>query len=55
LFQPHGLAGEAFWTVSRPLRDAMLGGIALDITSAVRRRRTGRAVLSHPGAGTPTR
>jgi uncharacterized protein YbjT (DUF2867 family) len=54
LFQPHGLAGETFWTVTCPLRDAMLGGIARDITSAVQARRAGRAVFSQPGAGTPT-
>jgi len=34
LFQPYGLAGEAFWTASGLFRDAVLGGIARDITSA---------------------
>ncbi len=33
LFQPYGLAGEAFWTASSPFRRAILGGIARDITS----------------------
>jgi uncharacterized protein YbjT (DUF2867 family) len=37
LFAPYGLAGEAFWTASRPFRDAALGGICRDITSAVER------------------
>jgi uncharacterized protein YbjT (DUF2867 family) len=46
LFQPHGLAGEAFWTASRLLRDAVFGGICRDITSAVQQRRAGRAVFS---------
>jgi len=52
LFQPHGLAGEAFWTLSGPFRDAVLGGIARDITSAVQQRRAGRAVFSRSRAGT---
>jgi uncharacterized protein YbjT (DUF2867 family) len=33
LFQPYGLAGEAFWAASTPLRYAVLGGIARDISS----------------------
>jgi len=33
LFQPYGLAGEAFWTASSPFRRAIFGGIARDITS----------------------
>ena len=51
LFQPHGLAGEAFWTLSGPFHDAVLGGIARDITSAVQQRRAGRAVFSRSRAG----
>jgi uncharacterized protein YbjT (DUF2867 family) len=39
LFAPLGLAGEAFWKATAPFRDAVLGGIARDITSAVRQRR----------------
>ncbi|UQX11811.1 DUF2867 domain-containing protein [Candidatus Mycobacterium methanotrophicum] len=45
LFAPHGLAGEALWAASGPVRDALLGGIARDITSAVQRR-AGAAVFS---------
>ena len=33
LFQPYGLAGEAFWTASGLFRNAVLGGIARDIAS----------------------
>ncbi len=33
LFQPHGLAGEAWWIASTPFRSAIFGGIARDITS----------------------
>ena len=33
LFQPYGLAGEAFWTASSPFRGAILGGIARDIAA----------------------
>jgi uncharacterized protein YbjT (DUF2867 family) len=33
LFQPHGLPGEAFWIASAPLRNAVFGGIARDITA----------------------
>lgn len=33
VFQPYGLAGEAFWIASTPLRDAVFAGIARDITS----------------------
>jgi uncharacterized protein YbjT (DUF2867 family) len=33
LFQPYGLAGEAFWIASSPFRRAILGRIARDITS----------------------
>ena len=36
LFQPYGLAGEAFWAASTPVRTAMLGGIARDITTKAR-------------------
>jgi uncharacterized protein YbjT (DUF2867 family) len=36
LFQPYGLAGEALWTASTPLRHAVFGGIAHAIISAVR-------------------
>jgi uncharacterized protein YbjT (DUF2867 family) len=39
LFQPHGLAGEALWKASRLFRDAVLGGIARDLTSTIRQRR----------------
>jgi Protein of unknown function (DUF2867) len=52
LFQPYGLAGEAFWAVSRPLRDAMLGGIARDIASAAAQRQAGGPVSSQLEAGT---
>jgi uncharacterized protein YbjT (DUF2867 family) len=38
LFQPHGLAGEFFWKASALFRDAVLGGIARDVTSAVQQR-----------------
>ena len=55
LFQPYGLAGEAFWTASGLFRDAMLGGIARDITSAAQQRRAGPAVFSQPGAATTGR
>jgi uncharacterized protein YbjT (DUF2867 family) len=53
VFAPHGLVGEGLWTASAWFRDAVLGGIARDITSAVQERRTGPAVFSQPGAGTP--
>jgi uncharacterized protein YbjT (DUF2867 family) len=53
VFAPHGLVGEGLWTASAFFRDAVLGGIARDITSAVQARRTGPAVFSQPGAGTP--
>lgn len=33
LFQPYGLAGQAFWKVGAPARDAILGGIARDVTA----------------------
>lgn len=33
VFQPYGLAGEAFWAASRPLRDALFAGIARDVTA----------------------
>ncbi len=33
LFQPYGLAGEAWWIASTPFRSAIFGGIARDITS----------------------
>jgi uncharacterized protein YbjT (DUF2867 family) len=33
LFQPYGFAGEAWWIASTPLRSAIFGGIARDITS----------------------
>ncbi len=36
VFQPYGLAGEAFWAASTPLRTAVFGGIARDITSNAR-------------------
>jgi uncharacterized protein YbjT (DUF2867 family) len=41
LFAPYGLAGEAFWTMSRLVRDAVFGGICRAITSAVQQRRAG--------------
>jgi hypothetical protein len=37
LFQPYGLAGEAFWKAAALFRDAVFGGIARDITSAAAR------------------
>jgi uncharacterized protein YbjT (DUF2867 family) len=40
LFQPYGLAGEALWTASALVRDALLGGIARDVTSAISKRRS---------------
>ncbi len=55
LFQPYGLAGEALWMASIPLRDAVLGGIARDIASAAQQRQVGRAVSSELRAGTPGR
>ena len=36
LFQPYGIAGEAFWKASAPLRNAVLAGIARDITTKAR-------------------
>lgn len=36
VFQPYGLAGQAFWKASRLFRRALLGGIARDITSNAR-------------------
>ena len=51
LFQPYGLAGEAFWTASGLFRGTVLGGIARDVTSAVQQRRAGRAVFSQSRAG----
>jgi uncharacterized protein YbjT (DUF2867 family) len=48
LFQPYGLAGEAFWKASGLFRDALLAGMARDITSAVPRPRAGPAVISRP-------
>jgi hypothetical protein len=33
VFQPHGLAGEVFWTASSWLRGAVFGGIARDVTA----------------------
>jgi uncharacterized protein YbjT (DUF2867 family) len=53
VFQPYGLAGEAFWTASGLFRDAVLEGIARAVTSAVQQRRAGRAAFSESGAGTP--
>lgn len=55
VFQPYGLAGEAFWMASGPLRAAVLGGLARDITSAVQQRPASRAVFSPRRAGTPGR
>lgn len=43
VFQPYGLAGEAFWIASTPLRDALFAGITRDIMSKAGRR-TGRIV-----------
>jgi uncharacterized protein YbjT (DUF2867 family) len=37
LFQPYGLAGEAFWKATALFRDVVFGGIARDITSAAAR------------------
>jgi hypothetical protein len=36
VFQPYGLAGQAFWKASRLFRRALLAGIARDITSNAR-------------------
>ncbi len=55
LFQPYGLAGEAFWTASGLFRDAVLKGIASDITVAVKRRGASAAVFSRSRAGIPGR
>jgi uncharacterized protein YbjT (DUF2867 family) len=54
LFQPYGLAGEAFWTAAMPFRDVVLGGIARDVSSAAQQRQAGRAVSSDLRAGTPS-
>ena len=45
LFQPYGLAGEAFWKASALFRNAVLGGIARDIASNAAQL-AGRAVAS---------
>jgi Protein of unknown function (DUF2867) len=37
VFAPYGLAGEALWTASGLFRNAVLGGIARDITSAAQK------------------
>jgi hypothetical protein len=55
VFQPYGLAGEAFWAASSPFRFAVLGGIARAITSAARQRPASRAVSGEVAAGTPGR
>jgi uncharacterized protein YbjT (DUF2867 family) len=36
VFQPYGLAGEALWVASTPVRTAVFGGIARDITAHAR-------------------
>jgi uncharacterized protein YbjT (DUF2867 family) len=36
VFQPYGLAGEAFWKASSLLRDVVFAGIARDVTSRAR-------------------
>jgi uncharacterized protein YbjT (DUF2867 family) len=36
IFQPYGLAGQAFWKASTPFRYAVLGGLARDITTNAR-------------------
>jgi uncharacterized protein YbjT (DUF2867 family) len=41
LFQPYGIVGEAFWMASGLFRDALLRGVARDITSAAQTRRAG--------------
>ncbi|OBK33157.1 NAD(P)-dependent oxidoreductase [Mycobacterium sp. 1245111.1] len=38
VFQPRGLAGEAFWVATKPLREAIVAGIARDITAKAGRR-----------------
>jgi uncharacterized protein YbjT (DUF2867 family) len=43
LFQPYGLAGEAFWATSTLFRTAVLGGIARDVTASAAEL-AGRAV-----------
>ena len=47
LFQPYGLAGEAFWTASTPFRHAVLGGIARDISVERPQRRRFHANITH--------
>ena len=49
LFQPYGLAGEALWKASALFRDALLGGIARDVTSAIQQR----GIRRHDGALRP--
>ena len=53
LFQPYGLAGEAFWASARLFLEAVLGGIARDIASAIEQHPTGRMGFSQARAGTP--
>jgi len=38
VFQPYGLAGEAFWIAAKPLREAVFAGIARDITAEANRK-----------------
>ena len=45
LFQPYGLAGEAFWKASAPFRNAVFGGIARDIACERRTARRGHASI----------
>lgn len=48
LFQPHGLAGQLFWSALRPLRSAVFGGIASDVAAAC--SRAGEPVAGGPRA-----
>jgi len=51
LFQPYGLAGEAFWKACALFRDAVFVGIARDVTSAAAKQ----AVSGQSKAGTSGR
>ncbi|MGA8544401.1 MAG: SDR family oxidoreductase [Mycobacterium sp.] len=55
VFQPYGLAGEAFWTAAAPFRDVVLGGMARAVASATQQRQAGRAVSREVRVGTPSR
>jgi uncharacterized protein YbjT (DUF2867 family) len=55
VFTPYGLAGEAFWTAARPVRDVVLAGMARAITSVAERRQASHAVSSELEVATPSR